>query len=400
MRTSKIVIGLISVCMLSLTLFYLFDYNSKESSGPIEKWGEPTTFVSLSEERLFHFISANMVGKEGGVFTNYLDKDASYENDLATGHTILSETVGLTMEYAVLSDNPLLFEQQIHLLTNYFLDGAFIPWVYPDPTKNPVNSTLDDLRIISALLEGSEKFELPAAKELALDIAEGLLTTNEQDGWLYDYADKNGKNLAKTIQVRYAYLPVLKQLAEELPDYQPVYENMKKILNDAPVINGYYAQAYVPKEGGYQKDSETGEIAISTNMSEQLLTAIYAWDAGLFNRELLDKLTNQLHTSGRLYAQIDKRSGKMIQETESPAVYALAVMLFEKTGQKDLMQQVLHRLEEWQVSSDKYESSSSELKKNATKFDGGYIDLNHLDAYSFDQLKALIAMRISKGEAS
>ncbi|MDN9010618.1 hypothetical protein [Brevibacillus laterosporus] len=48
------------------------------------------------------------------------------------------------------------------------------------------------------------------------------------------------------MQIRYANLSALKKLADEILENVPIYEQMKKLLEQAEQTNGLYALAYLP----------------------------------------------------------------------------------------------------------------------------------------------------------
>lgn len=98
-----------------------------------------------------------------------------------------------------------------------------------------------------------------------------------------------------------------------------------------------------------------------------------------------------------LFATVDKQSGDMKADIESPAVYALAAMLFIESDQRSLANQCLRRLEELQVASQSYHDAPSDIRKKAVQFEGGYLNVYTLQAFSFDQLESLLAMRIGGG---
>lgn len=333
-----------------------------------------------------------MASPEGGIYTNYL-----VSSDETKGHAVISESVGLLLKYAVASRNQALFEQQLKLLQHRFVEDDFIVWIYPRTGHDIVNSSVDDLRIIEAMLDGAQLFNNEQAYDLGIRLAKGLLATNSDGKWLFDYADKKKRQVASTVQIRYANLSALRKLADEILEYVPIYEQMKKLLEQAEQTNGLYALAYLPNEGTYVQDPVLQTTAVSANMSEQLITALYAEKAGISTTHMRKRLAESLQKTGMLFATVDKQSGDMKADIESPAVYALAAMLFIESDQRSLANQCLRRLEELQVSSQSYHDAPSDIRKKAVQFEGGYLDVYTLQAFSFDQLESLLAMRIGGG---
>ncbi|PPA87364.1 hypothetical protein C4A75_01445 [Brevibacillus laterosporus] len=74
-------------------------------------------------------------------------------------------------------------------------------------------------------------------------------------------------------------------------------------------------------------------------------------------------------------------------------------MLFTESDQRSLAVQCLTRLAELQVSSQSYDDAPTDIRKQAVQFEGGYLDVYTLQAFSFDQLESLLAMRIGGGNS-
>ncbi|MCR8978616.1 hypothetical protein [Brevibacillus laterosporus] len=389
----RVAIVILSVLILIIAFLVWRIIQQDERNTPITL-AEPPIFESKAEQKLFYFTRKHMASPEGGIHTNYLANA-----DKTKGHAVISESVGLLLKYAVASHNKALFDQQVTLLKHRFVEGDFIAWIYPRTSHNTVNSSVDDLRIIEALIDGAQIFNNEQANDLGLRLARGLLATNSDGKWLYDYADKKKQQVAPTVQIRYANLSALEKLADRIPEYVPIYEQMKKLLEQAEQTNGLYALAYLPKERIYVQDPALQAIAVSTNMSEQIITALYAEKAGISTIHIRKRLADSLQQTGKLFATVDKQSGNMKSDIESPAVYALAAMLFTESDQRSLAVQCLTRLAELQVSSQSYDDAPTDIRKQAVQFEGGYLDVYTLQAFSFDQLESLLAMRIGGGNS-
>ncbi|PWK16555.1 hypothetical protein [Tumebacillus permanentifrigoris] len=345
---------------------------------------EPARYLHPAEERLYKFLRAHMTDAQGGVYTNLMPTTAGAvtSGDTTKGHAVLSESVGLLLEYAVLAENAALFQIEMRLLEQRFLTGEyFVRWVVPPlgekGVESTVNSSIDDLRLIGALLAGAEQFGDERAHRLATHLATGLLQYNAPSGWLSDYADVQTGKQSATVQTRYLNLPVLGALSQTDPAYQPVYEHAKHLLEEARQPSGLYATAWVPSNGGFRQTG--GAVEVDAHMAEQLVAACYAQEAKLPTDGMTALLQKALRATNRLPATVD-REGNPIGELESPAVYALAAIYLHRAGEEALAEMCLQRLEEMQVQGDH-------------RYSGGYVDLQSLEAYSFDQLEALLALR-------
>jgi hypothetical protein len=345
---------------------------------------EPAQYQREAEQRLYQFLRARMTDAQGGVHTNLMPSTAGAvtTGDTAKGHTVLSESVGLLLEYAVRSDNRALFEVERRLLEQRFLTGEyFVRWVVPpldvSVPESTVNSSIDDLRLIDALLAGAERFADARAQRLGNQIAKGLLHYNEQSGWLHDYADVQSEKKSDTVQIRYLNLPVLAKLSAADPACKPVYEKARELLRAARQPSGLYATEWIPSAGAFREDG--GQAAVDPHMAEQLVAALYAQGDKLPTDGMTALLQKALRASHRLPAAVD-RDGQPSSRVESPAVYALAAIYLHRAGEEAMAGECLQRLEEMQVQHD-------------PRYSGGYVDLRSLEAYSFDQLEALLALR-------
>ncbi|MBL0385073.1 hypothetical protein JJB07_00315 [Tumebacillus sp. ITR2] len=345
---------------------------------------ELSPYKNLAEERLYRFVKTFLTDGQGGVRTNLMPttSGAVTSGDTARGHAVLSESVGLLMEYAVRASNRELFEIEVRLLEQRFLTGEyFVRWVAPPlGEKTPVstvNSSIDDLRLIGALLAGDEKFGDEHARRLAEHIAKGLLSYNGQSGFLRDFADVATGKRADEVSIRYLNLGVLAKLSGTDLAYKPVYEQSRQLLQRAQQPSGLYATVWLPDTGAFRQ--QDGEVEVDPHMAEQLVAALYAQEAKLSTERMTTLLKKALGAAGRLPATID-RDGAPATDMESPAVYALAAIYLHRAGEESATAACLKRLEEMQV-------------QKGERYDGGYVDLSSLEAFSFDQLEALLALR-------
>ncbi|MGB8957145.1 MAG: hypothetical protein WCC10_17370 [Tumebacillaceae bacterium] len=341
----------------------------------------PPTFTNAEEEHLYRFLALHMTDPYGGTYTNLQPSAADeVQGNTATGHAVLSESVGLLMEYAVLSNNLALFDLQTHLLQQRFIQKDFIRWVVPSQGTAPapnVNAALDDLRIIGALLSGANTFHQPHAHQLALQLAQSLRAHNEKQGYLLDYASADRTTLAPSVQVRYLDLATLAKLQQLDPAYIPIYQHGANLYRQALQPSGLYATAYLPDKQAFQQ--ENNRTAVTPNMSEQLVAALHAQAADLPTDGMRNLLKRTLTSRGRLFATVTYE-GSPATTVESPAVYALAARFLQRAGEDDFAKRCLSRLRDFQVPP-------------PHQYQGGFVDLKSLTAFSFDQLQALLALR-------
>ena len=95
----------------------------------------------------------------------------------------------------------------------------------------------------------------------------------------------------------------------------------------------------------------------------------------------MDFLNAKFNKDGAIYAKYDSKTGNKKSNIESTSIYALIVRVCEVTGNKELYNKALKKLESFQV-----------MDKNSVLY-GGFGDVKTLDVYSFDNLNALLAYR-------
>jgi hypothetical protein len=151
-------------------------------------------FLSNDEKDLYAFILNNLGSGNGCIRTNCLAIPP--RGDFPAGSDILSESLGLMLEYSLEADNAELFEQQFQLLEKSFIsDTGGISWKISADQKNRANTnaTIDDLRICGALLSGYEKWGRDQYLQRALAISRNLKACNVKNGVLVDYYDRDSR---------------------------------------------------------------------------------------------------------------------------------------------------------------------------------------------------------------
>lgn len=343
----------------------------------------PRHFVSSNERDLWGFLVINMMDGEGGVYTNLLNQNQTVDNP-AVGHAVLSESVGLMLEYADLANDKSLFDQEISLLTSRFIRNDTIQWVVPSPISDTVNSTVDNLRIVHYLLVGADLFHEPLIKAVALSIAGNLVKQNGSFGILTDSSDSNTQQPNPVVHVQFLDVATMQMLNPYIPQYTSIALNSKLMLQQALLPQGLYASSFNVSSRSFFTYPGSTQIMIDANMAEQLLCAMHALHAGLDISPFLSKLKSLFSAnSERLFTTVD-RNGNFTTHIESPAVYALAARLFAQTGNPYQAKECIFRLRSLQSHGE---------PSPVNKYAGGFIDNQTKQAFSFDQLESLITFR-------
>ncbi len=366
-------LGIVIILIALLSVYYMHRMTHRKHINLT-----PQSFHSSQERALWNFLNNWMMNPDGGVYTN-LKPVQQTKNNPNVGHAVLSESVGLVLEYAVDAYDQPLFEREKNLLKNKFIiKGSVLQWVIPMSTKTPINSSVDDLRIIGALMTGANQFNEPTTQQLALQLAENLYSTNALGGFLADDNSEKAASSGVTVTLPYANVQTLAMLCKSLPEYDRIYQNEKKLLMESLLSRGFYAYQYFPQEHMFRQTSD-GLPMLDTSLAEQLVTAIDAEQAGLSTKPFtshLEELMNQ--NAVKIFTRIDQ-TGMFASKDESPAVYALATRYFFAVGESKYAEICHKRL--------------LALQSRSGKYAGGFVDLQTLQAFSFDQLQALITYR-------
>lgn len=131
---------------------------------------------------------------ENGLIRNYPEGEAEY----------LSESIGLYLDYLVLTKNEQAFQQEFERLDQYrqtVNQGELLKWKAADGVQ--VNALIDDVRIAHALLEAATVFKQEPYKRLSLEIQNGLIAQQFKDNNWHDFYDWSSLSLSN--QVHFSY---------------------------------------------------------------------------------------------------------------------------------------------------------------------------------------------------
>jgi hypothetical protein len=326
------------------------------------------------ESPLLRFVYEHLMDPSGGIYTNLRD-DLELEPDMAGNHQMLSESTGLMMHYALRTDRRALFDAQVSFLRNFLMtDDGQIRWVYEKqgPLSDVhVNAGIDDLKIIGALLEASERWRTDRYERLADRLADVLLKQGVADDYLTDYYDWQYDYRADTITSSYLDLGTLRKLAVRDPSWQPVYERADALLKSAYLPNGLFYKTYVIPERKWLKPDQF-------NMIDVLYAALHLMEGGGDASNTVRMIERKWQEDGMLFTSYDEEL-QTVDESISPAVYALAYRLLihaDRAAAAEAIRGELHRLS---------------VRDERSPYYGGFVENSTLESYSFDHLQALLA---------
>lgn len=299
------------------------------------------------------FVTEKMTDENGGIISQY-EKDDS----------VLSESQGIIMEYAVQTGNKALFEKAYSYVKKYLNQEGLTLWKYGGNDAT-CNALLDDLRIEKALRNAEKKWGGLAAELKEKETA--VLSYNTSKNEPVDFYDWKSKQKAERFTLCYGDLEEIAYLKDSA-----LYENTKKIIEEGYISDQFpfYYNYYDYKEKRYNQDP--------LNMSEALYTAYHLAQTGNLKEQTL-KWIKANTKSGGIKARYTV-DGKVVKDYsyESTAVYALVGLIALEVDDPDLLTRALYRMEKARQFDEESESNGAFGGQ-----DGG-------DLYSFDQCMPLL----------
>lgn len=323
------------------------------------------------------FITDHLSRDSGGVYTNYLDKEN--EGDETKGHYILSESQGLLMEYALMINDEKLFDESYKVVKdNMMLDNGLVSWrISKNNEKNPTSALIDELRIARCLIEGYLKFDKFDYKVGAVNLSKAVLENSTYNGMVSDFND--GTNKSTALALRYIdpeAFKLLKHIDEK-------WNNIDVFGKD--ILKYGYISDEMPL---YRKSYDLIKKKYSEEKENELLYSLMVWENTIRegkSPEAINKwMDEQLKLYGCLYTKYDINTNKPVDYIESTSIYAVAYRISLKGDNKELQEKLYKSLM-------KYYMDEGDLK-------GGFGMEKSKEAYSFDNIEAMISLLEEKGK--
>jgi len=327
-----------------------------------------------NEVEAFQFVRRHMSSQSGGVFTNYLDTQEV--KDHATGHEVLSESMGLLMLYAVQENDKDLFDQQFTLTIRALLEPTYlVKWRIKDSDRNlsMSSASIDDLRIARALilakeLWGDEKYSVFLDK-----ISEDMLQLNLSSGQLTNYYNHETEETGTIIDLSYLDLRTMAILSKTDSKWvRPLGHGLTTIKG------GYISDTFPLYHRSYDVENEAYIKVNTINIIDSLTTMLHLSEVGELEQNSVDWLYKQLIEVGHIYIQYDV-NGKQTSQLESTAAYALVARLAKAVGDQQLYKLAIAKMSLYQI------------KDKSSVLYGAFGDDQTLQVFSYDNLQALLA---------
>lgn len=362
LSTSKLI--LLSICIAAVIASIIFI-----SYTIIDHKENPDVTAVFMEEHMTN---------DNGTIATYLKPAPSEHPDIVAGREALSESLGLWMQYAVLSKDQSRFDNNVRLLTTYFLDQApksYIRWkLRPDGQAEVTTNALgDDLRILDALLKAYKLWGKEEFLQLAKDISATLKASSQTAGYFVDFHDFERDESAAVLSLVYVDISALREMRNNGILTASDYERYEDLLLRMPSDGIFFPKTFRIASGQYEYDA-------SINLIDQLILGIHLAEMGHPPKELILFLKEEFQQDQRLFGRYDRETRKPGTDYESPAVYGLGIILALKTHDITWAEQLYDRM--------------IQFRGQERAYPGGYVfDGN---THAFDNLFPLLAETLFK----
>lgn len=331
--------------------------------------------VSEREEILFDFIDKKLTNNDDGIKTYYTNVNS--EQDINKENSVSSQSEGMMLLYYLERNDKKSFDRTLkYIEKNMFLSSNLVSSKVTEGEKDKISKSVDNLRIVNALLLASQRWGGLKYRQVAINIEKAIDKNLLYDGALVDSSDGQSKDYMITLS--YLDLQTMKRLSYIDFNWKKIYTQSLRLLD-----NGYISAEvplYKNKYNMKTEEYDTEDIDMVSSLRCILNKAEVSKDVS----ESINWITEKFKKDGAIYSKYNFNTGNKVSDEESVSIYALLVQIAKKTGNDDLYNMSLKKLKKLQV-----------MDKNSNMY-GGYEDLKTLDAYSIDNLNALLAYRYVK----
>lgn len=256
---------------------------------------------------------------------------------------LLSESLGLYMEYLLLRADQKRFHQQFDVLMDHFLvrkgSDTFLKWELAKGVST--NALVDDLRIIDVLLRASETFHKPIYRETALKLFQTIQEKQKTSAGYVDFYDWHHEQRADTLHLSYLYVHLLTTLDPAM-NSSDVYARFRE-RHASLFYHEYYSY-----DTHTFKEEHKGEV----NLIDQFLIELQLTSIGERNETFYQWVKSEMINEHKLYGRYTKdRRPKPAVSYESSAVYALGTQYFLDNHDEQMAKEFHQRLSKFQLQS-------------------------------------------------
>ena len=291
------------------------------------------------------------------------------KGSLTPQRTILSETQGLMMRYALKACRQPLFDYTLGYVRNSMTRSGLSAWQTLNHEMAGVNASLDDLRLIEALIDAENLWGGYAGEVAYRERA--LYSACVQNGYFRDFADLASGQPSQTVTLCYQDITAMRSLAQWRQAWNDVADRAVELLTGGIIADEF--PLYWPRYDA-EEDRYYGELL---QMNEAMITVLNAVRAGIAEPGTLDWLEERL-AEGYVAAAYTPQ-GEVVAgyEFESTATYALLVQIGLEADRPQMALAALQRMER--------------LRSFQQPLLGGYGETEGSMLYTFDVIQAMLA---------
>ncbi|UNK18308.1 glycosyl hydrolase [Paenibacillus sp. N3/727] len=352
-RTKLVITKVIASALAGAILLFIWLYPNKETSAMT------VTFIEKHMKN------------DNSTLATYLKEASSEHPDTVAGREALSESIGLWMQYTVLSGDQDKFDESVTLLETYYLSPQkYIHWKL-HPNGQPAASTNalgDDLRIIDALLKAFTRWGQDHYLNLAQEIGSTLQTSVQKNGYFVDFHDFKRDESTDVLSLVYVDISALQAMRSYGIISEQDYKKYEDLLISIPNDGTFYPKTYQVSTNQYGYDT-------SVNMIDQLIVGIHLAEMNHPPKQLIEFMKEQFRKNMQLMGRYNRETRKPDVAYESPAVYGLAIILALKCDDTAWAKQLNNRM--------------IQFRSQDTAYPGGYVFNGN--THIFDNLFPLLA---------
>ncbi|WP_244833653.1 glycosyl hydrolase family 8 [Clostridium sp. BJN0001] len=334
------------------------------------------SYISEDEKDLYEFIKNNMMNEEGAVYTNLIDQKS--DGDITKGHTILSESEGLMLFYYLKSDNREKFDGTLDFIeSNMILNSDLISWRISEDEKADNSATIDDFRVVKALLSASEKWNDKKYRKYAFKISDGIYKNIVDKNVITDF--NKGTEKSETTTLCYLDISTLNMLSNlNYNKWKKIYDKSLQIIDNGYVSDELplYNKSYTRDDNEYHNDNDEN---IDTLLS--MIIIYNRLEAGENIDRSLEWIKEKFKDDKAVYCTYSRDTGKHSSEFESTSIYAMIVQIARLKGETELEDKAGKKMKSYQIRN-----------KESIVY-GGFGNEDGKNVYSYDNLNALIGYR-------
>lgn len=333
--------------------------------------------VPECEKKVFDFVTQKISGPELSIHTNYIN-EKSYEDTIATGKDVLSESQGLLLLYLLNRDKKEYFDLCLDwTIDNLFLDSGTFSWVKTKKLENKsTNALIDDLRLVRALILAKERWNDKRYNKPIYKSSQALLSYNVEDDTPLDFYDYSSNYKSNCITISYIDLYTMEKLSDIDSAWRKVYNKSYELVKNAKIEGtGLYQFQY-----NLDQQIFTGEQEIC--LTQSTYTMLHLAEIGEYDVNGMNWLWSEYEKHGKIYSSYSNTTYEPITDMESTALYALIARLYHLSGDYNKSEIMLKECKKFQV-----------MNKNSEIF-GSFGNDIEKEVYSFNNLQYLLSSSI------